>query len=147
MTQFRGTGVAKTRIDDQIDWYDKKSGYCQRMFKVLKLLTITVAALIPLFAGLDAPAWATGTLGALIVVLEGAQQLNQYHANWIAFRSTAEALKHEKHLHLALAGPYADVASADLLLAERVEGLVSQEHAKWVSAQQEAGKVKPSRLS
>ena len=67
------------------------------------------------------------------------------HASWIAYRSTAEALKHEKHLHLALAGPYAAVANPDNLLAERVEGLVSQEHAKWVSAQQDADKVKATQ--
>ena len=137
--------ATKARLDDQIGWYDKNSAYCQRAFKSLKLLTIATAALIPLFAGLGAPAWATGALGALVVVLEATQQLNQYHANWIAYRSTAEALKHEKHLHLALAGPYADVANPDSLLAERVEGLVSQEHAKWVSAQQDADKVKATQ--
>jgi hypothetical protein len=137
--------ATKARLEDQIGWYDKKSGYCQRMFKGLKLLTLAAAALIPLFAGLDAPAWATGALGALVVVVEATQQLNQYHANWIAYRSTAEALKHEKHLHLALAGPYADVANPDNLLAERVEGLVSQEHAKWVSAQQDSDKVKATQ--
>ena len=137
--------ATKARLEDQIGWYDKKSAYCQRMFKTLKLLTMTAAAFIPLFAGLDAPSWATGALGALVVVLEATQQLNQYHANWIAYRSTAEALKHEKHLHLALAGPYADVANPDALLAERVEGLVSQEHAKWVSAQQDADKVKAAQ--
>jgi hypothetical protein len=144
MVQGNPTDATKARLDDQIAWYDRNSGYCQRMFKALKFLTMATAALIPLFAGLGAPAWATGGLGALVVLLEGAQQLNQYQANWIAYRSTAEALKHEKYLHLALAGPYANVANADSLLAERIEGLVSQEHAKWVSAQQDAGKVKTS---
>lgn len=144
MAHANGTNATTARLDDQIGWYDEKSRYCQRMFKGLKLLTMGTAALIPLFAGLAAPAWATGGLGALVVLLEGAQQLNQYQANWIAYRSTAEALKHEKYLHLARAGPYGDVANADSLLAERVEGLVSQEHAKWVSAQQDATKVQPS---
>jgi hypothetical protein len=142
MTQ--AADATKARLEDQIGWYDKKSGYCQRMFKGLKLLTIAAAAVIPLFAGLDAPPWATGAMGALVVVFEATQQLNQYHANWMAYRSTAEALKHEKYLHLALAGPYADAANPDSLLAERIEGLVSQEHAKWVSAQQDADKVKPA---
>lgn len=144
MAQVNPADATKARLDDQIAWYDARSGYCQRMFKGLKLLTVATAALIPLFAGLGAPPWATGGLGALVVLLEGAQQLNQYQANWIAYRSTAESLKHEKYLHQALAGPYADAANADNLLAERVEGLVSQEHAKWVSAQQDAGKVKSS---
>ena len=64
---------------------------------------------------------------------EGVLQLNQWQTNWVMYRSTAEALKHEKYLHLAGAGPYSG-ANRDAVLAERVEGLVSQEHAKWTEA-------------
>ena len=52
----------------------------------------------------------------------------------------ASGFKHEKHLFAARAGPYAAVPRPDALLAERVEGLVSQEHAAWVSQREEAGK-------
>src|SRR5262249_5612342 len=82
----------------------------------------------------------TAGLGVFIVVLEGMQQLNQYHANWISYRSTCEALKHEKYLYLAQAGPYAGAANPRAMLAERIESLVSQEHAKWSSAQAPAEK-------
>lgn len=80
---------------------------------------------------------ADGGGGALIVVLEGFQQLQQYQQNWTTYRSTCERLKHEKYLFAARAGPYAAVARPDALLAERVEGLVSQEHAAWVSHRNE----------
>ena len=78
-----------------------------------------------------------GALGGVVLVLEGIQHLNQYQQNWAAYRSTAEALKHEKYLYVARAAHYA-VPHAHRLLAERIEGLVSQEHAKWVSAREEA---------
>jgi hypothetical protein len=42
-------------------------------------------------------------------------------------------------LHLASAGPYADAENSErrfAWLADRIEGLISQEHAKWVSAQE-----------
>jgi hypothetical protein len=73
----------------------------------------------------------------VVVVLEGVQQLFQWQTNWVLYRSTAEALKHEKFLFLSCAGPY---ATADRLrvLAERVEGLVSQEHAKWTQGREQA---------
>jgi hypothetical protein len=125
------------RLEDQIAWYDKRSGYCQRMYKGLKLSTLGAAALIPLLAGLSVTPWVTGIVGALVVVLEGIQQLNQYHDRWIAYRSTAEALKHEKFLHAGSAGPYAGTQNPDQLLAERVESLISQEHAKWVTLQEQ----------
>ncbi len=130
------------RLEDQINWYDRKSNYSQQVYKWLKVIEIVAAALVPLSAGLHMPAAATGSLGVLIAVLEGLLQLNQYHHNWIAYRSTCETLKHEKYLYLANAGPYSTATTAHVLLAERVESLVSQEHATWAAGQEEAAKQK-----
>jgi hypothetical protein len=41
-------------------------------------------------------------------------------------------------LYLAEAGPYAG-EDRHRQLAERIEGLVSQEHAKWTASHQQAG--------
>jgi hypothetical protein len=129
---------AWSRLEDQIGWYDRQSGRAQHWFKRLKVSQIVLAAAIPVAAGVSAPAWLVGGAGALIVVLEGVQQLQQYQQNWTTYRSTCERLKHEKFLFAARAGPYASVENADARLAERVEGLVSQEHAAWVSHRDEA---------
>ncbi|MCV0384718.1 MAG: hypothetical protein K5799_14950 [Erythrobacter sp.] len=59
------------------------------------------------------------------------------------YRSAAEALKHERFLFLSEAGPYGG-ARRHMVLAERIEGLVSQEHAKWTNARDEADKHSPS---
>jgi Protein of unknown function (DUF4231) len=80
-------------------------------------------------------------MGATIALLEGLQQLNQYHQNWITYRSTAEALKHEKYLFLSTAGPYAAASDPKAMLAEHIESLVSQEHAKWASSQEQIPKT------
>ena len=130
--------VTLQRLEDQIAWYDRKSGIAQRRFKVLKGSQLAFAAAIPVVATLDIHAGVAGTLGGLIVVLEGMAQLNQYQQNWQAYRSTCEALKHEKYTFLARAGPYAELRKPLPLLADRIEGLISQEHAKWVSAQEGA---------
>ncbi len=42
----------------------------------------------------------------------------------------------------AHAGPYANVNDPRALLAERVESLVSQEHAQWATVQQQNAKEK-----
>lgn len=130
------------RLEDQINWYDRKSNYNQRAYKWLKIIEIVAAALVPLSAGFHLPAPFTGSLGVLIAILEGLLQLNQYHHNWITYRSTCETLKHEKYLYLGNAGPYSASPAAHALLAERIESLVSQEHAKWASGQEEAAKQK-----
>jgi uncharacterized protein DUF4231 len=121
------------RLEDQIGWYSRKSGENQRLYKWLKLLEIAVAASLPVVAAVHSPVWVTGGLAAVIVLLEGAQHLYQYQEHWITYRSTAEALKHERYLYLAHAGPYAGDERHDQL-AERLEGLISQEHAKWTAS-------------
>jgi hypothetical protein len=127
------------RLEDQITWYDGRSRDNQRRYKWLKLLELAVAASLPVVAGIGSPALATGALAAVIVVLEGAQHLYQFQERWITYRSTAEALKHERYLYLAKAGPYLG-ADRHRQLAERIEGLISQEHAKWTTSQQQAPK-------
>ncbi len=130
------------RLEDQIEWYDKKSQAAQRRFKILKLAQIISAAALPLIAVFDLPEpdKAAAVLGLIVLILEGAQQLNQYQQNWISYRSTCEALKHEKYLYLAGAGPYTGGKEIIALLADRIEGLISQEHAKWISVQDHEGR-------
>jgi Protein of unknown function (DUF4231) len=133
------------RLEDQIAWYDRKSLMNQRIYKRIKVVEILAAAGIPLLAGLNFSfmTMVTGGLGVLITVLEGMVHLNQYQQNWITYRSTCESLKHEKYTYLGKAAPYSNVPDAHALLAERIESLVSQEHAKWASVQQqEPGKGK-----
>jgi uncharacterized protein DUF4231 len=131
------------RLEDQIHWYDTKSGFNQRWFKWLKGVVIISGALAPLTAAVGAAAWVPGALGAVVVVVEGFQQLNQYQQLWTSYRSTAEALKHEKYLFLGRAAPYNGEADQFPLLAERVEALVSREHAKWVGAREEQRGTEP----
>jgi hypothetical protein len=131
------------RLTDQIGWYNRKSGSSKRIFLAMKTVEIAVAAVIPFLAAIELPSlkhkdWIIGGLGMLIAVLEGVLQLNQFEQNWISYRSTCESLKHEKYVFLAGAGPYANASNPKALLAERIESLVSQEHAKWASVQQQA---------
>jgi hypothetical protein len=129
------------RLEEQIDWYEKKSAYNQSWYKRIKIIELIAAALIPLLAGfltsIPYPAIITGSLGALILVLESLQSLYQFQVNWISYRSTCERLRHEKYLWLAKTGHYADSKDPDRLFAERIESLISTEHAKWVSDKEE----------
>lgn len=127
------------RLEDQISWYDRKSLANQRYFKRIKIVEIAAAALIPFVSAFNFQhmSWVSGGLGVVITVLEGMLHLNQYEQNWITYRSTCEALKHEKYVYLGKAGPYAGSADAHALLADRIESLVSQEHAKWASVKQQ----------
>jgi len=138
--------VTLDRLEDQIRWYSSKSRTARRWFKAIKIIEILAAAFIPFLGSLPFD-WLkphlvliTGALGVLITILEGILHLNQYQQNWTNYRSTAEALKHEKFLYLAHARDYNDEKTAKALLAERIEALASQEHAQWTSIQQQTTK-------
>jgi hypothetical protein len=132
-------GAAWDRLQEQLGWYDRKSARHKAWFQQLKVGQIVIAASIPVAVAAGASAPVAGAMGAAIVVVESLQQLFQFQQNWITYRATAEALKHEKFLYSSMAGPYAGAQRPQALLAERVEGLVSQEHAAWTSSQNESG--------
>ncbi|MBV9161096.1 MAG: DUF4231 domain-containing protein [Pseudonocardiales bacterium] len=137
-----GDGPTWDRLEDQLGWYDRKSAAAQQAYKRVKLGQLIVGAAVPVVAALQVSAAVTATLAAFVVVAEGAQQLYQWQTNWVLYRSTAEALKHEKYLYLAAAGPYS-TDDRDRVLAERLEGLVSQEHAKWTESRQKENQTSP----
>lgn len=126
------------RLDDQIDWYDRKSTFNKRFYKWLKIIEIITAAVIPVIAVYKVEPLVIAGLGVVIIVLEGLQSMNQFHHNWITYRSTCEDLKHEKYLWIARGGPYAEDDNPDRLLAERIESIISREHSKWVKIQEKA---------
>ena len=131
------------RLEDQIGWYDRKGRAAQKAFKRIKIVEILAAALIPFLTALKFPyvTLVIGGLGVLITILEGILHLNQYQQTWTTYRSTCEALKHEKYIYFAKAEPYASAINPYALLAERIESQVSQEHAQWASIQQQAVKT------
>ena len=130
------------RLENQRNWYDEKSVLNQNWYKRLKLTQIVLAAAIPIFALLPVAhtKFIVAIFGALIAILEGVQQLYQFHSLWTEYRSTAEHLKHEKYLFLSLSGPYRERTQDEalLLLAERIEEHISKEHAKWIDTSKKA---------
>lgn len=136
-------GITLARLDGQAKWYDGKSKRAQRLYKSIKVVEIVAAALIPFLTGMKFRHFelVVGGLGVLITILEGILHLNQYQQVWAAYRTTSEALTHEKYLFLALAGPYSAAAvKPAVLLAERIEAIMSQENTQWVSLQEQSGK-------
>lgn len=125
------------RLDDQINWYSKKSKRNQTWFKTLLLIEIISAASIPflsVYANDSQPLIkaAIGLLGVLIVVIAGAVSLNKFQEVWIQYRTTAESLKHNKYLYLTMSVPY-DGDDAFHLLVENVENCISKENSTWSS--------------
>jgi hypothetical protein len=125
------------RLNDQIVWYDRKSGTNQRWFKRLRFAEIVAASIIPFlsgFAGGSLPIKvAIGALGVVVAVIASLLGLLQLQEHWIEYRATAESLRKEKFLFLTQTEPY-DKDDAFHLLVQRAEALLSKENADWAQS-------------
>lgn len=130
------TDYIENRLNNQIDWYDKKSQSCQKKYKNLKVLQIIFAALIPFLAALvldhNFLIYIVSALGVLVTIFEGILSLNKYHENWIEYRSICETLQREKNMYLGKAGVYSEGESF-VTLVERIETIISKENINWAN--------------
>ncbi len=124
------------RLDDQIKWYSSKSSYNQKMYKKLRLLEIVAASMIPFLSGMSSmipySEWIIALLGLTIAVTAGSSALYKYHENWIEYRSTSEALKHEKMLYLTQTAPYGNDERFQTLVS-RSENIMANENQNWLA--------------
>lgn len=132
----------ENRLDDQINWYNRKSSKNQKMYKGLQLASIVVAASIPFISLLEFQCvkYAIGAMGVLLAVFTAMSSLYKYQENWIAYRTTCESLIHEKYLYITGSKPY-HVKDSFNLLVQRVEMLISQENSSWADLTKSKGDV------
>ncbi|MEM9916696.1 MAG: DUF4231 domain-containing protein [Bacteroidota bacterium] len=125
----------KERVDNQMNWYDKKSITNQHTFKRYRTIVLILSILIPLMAGfVNQLVWlkyVIGAAGAMVAILEGLITQNKYQENWIQYRITAEALKREKYLYQTQVGTYSQSADAFKEFVLQVEKITSGENAGW----------------
>ena len=128
------TEYLEQRLDDQINWYDKKSSANQAAYKRLRLIEIIAAAAIPLLAGYSQKSafvgLTIGVIGLIVAVLAGIVSLYRFQENWNEYRAAAESLKQEKYLFLTKTEPY-DADKPFDLLVRRVESQISKENSNW----------------
>lgn len=128
----------KTRVANQIEWYDRKSVQNKKWFMRLKVAEIFLALLIPFVSGYihnsdDPLKLIVGILGVLVAAIAGLITLIKFQENWIEYRTVAESLKLEKFLFLAKAGPYKAKAEPYIVFVERFESLISTSTKKWTN--------------
>ena len=125
----------KNRLDDQIEWYDRKSIASQRWYKRLRLVEIILASTIPFLVGYITPEFPkmkllVGLGSVLIAIISGVLALQKFQENWIEYRTTCETLKHHKYRYLTRVEPYS-CDDAFQRLVGNVESLISKENTNW----------------
>lgn len=126
----------QTRVDAEIQWYNKRSNYCQRMYKGFQIAEIVLAALIPLLSAYSEKsymvAFTIGSFGAVIATIESIGKLFKYHEYWVQYRTTCELLKHQKYLFLTQSPPYSPHdRTAENIFVKNIETIISSENNQW----------------
>ena len=126
----------KDRVENQIDWYDRKSLNNKKWFYLLQIIVLAMSAAVPVVSILSIvfeDIWiriCIAILGAIVAISAGIISICQFRKNWIEYRATAESLKHEKFMFKTKTGFYAK-SDAFPVFVERIEALVSRENMDW----------------
>lgn len=125
----------KERVDDQIKWYDDKSGKNKFYFQLFKVIEISFASILALLSGFlksnEFFPHIAGGIGASITIIASLQSIFKFHEKWTQYRSTSETLKNEKYIFLNLTGTYTNIEEPNKLFVERIEFLISKENSSW----------------
>ncbi len=133
----------KERYEDQINWYDKKSIWNQKMYRRFQWIVIVLSAITPVLVAIVAinpetkeVSWPAVGISALVAIGTTALKTFKYQENWINYRTTCETLKKEIYFYNAGVGDYGDTEDREALFVEKVEALISRENTMWLSTRQ-----------
>ena len=143
------------RLENQMNWYDRKSSLNQKKYKKFKKREFFIAASVPVlitlsqmgvFKAIETPVLGTTTmlgidtvlsilatvLGVYLAILKNNMELEEFYKFWKEYRTMAESLQQERMLYLTRSEPY-DEDDAYPLLVEKVESILNKETQKWRS--------------
>jgi len=127
----------KERYEDQINWYDKKSIWNQKLYRYFQWSVIILAAITPVLVAIhcELTRWLAVFIAALVAIGTSILKTFKYQENWINYRTTCETLRKEIHFYRAGSGDYRDSEDREALFVERVESLISRENTMWLTTQ------------
>ena len=127
------------RVNDQINWYDKKSMLSQKKYKFFTFISIFCSALTPVAANLLIADYAyrliVSMLGVIVTLSQAIINMSKYNEQWIEYRTVCETLKQEKYMFIVSAGVYRDYSDYETFIyfTERIESIISQENVNWAN--------------
>ena len=125
------------RYKYQIDWYDRKAAWNQKLYRYFQWSIIILAAITPVLVAIECEStrWLAVIIAALVAIGTSILKTFKYQENWINYRTTCETLRKEIHFYSAGVGGYRDSDDREALFVERVESLISRENTMWLATQ------------
>lgn len=126
----------KKRIQDQIDYFDRKSVKYKKIYFTLKTTQILISASIPVLTSFVIKHnWVLiliSIAGALVTAIDSIISLNKFNDKRIQYRASSELLKQEQYLYETKSEIYSnDPENSFNLLVSKIESILSNEVSEW----------------
>jgi hypothetical protein len=124
------------RVDFKIDLYQRLSRQQKIRYYVVSVLTIILAASVPVAVNVSAGRLAPTAISLLLIILVGLEKLFLFREHWKNYDLAEESLRKEKYLFLARAGGYAGKGEDEAfrILVENFEERIHEERAGTIEA-------------
>jgi uncharacterized integral membrane protein len=123
------------RYEPQVEWYDRKAIWNQRVYTGFQWTVIVLGAITPVLVavGGEWQRWSAVVVGSLVAIGIAGLKTFKYQENWVNYRTTCETLRKEIHYLQAGVDAYRGAANPAALFVERVEALIARENSMWLS--------------
>lgn len=137
MTDQDFSSYCNGRYASVMGYYDSraKKNQIAHRFSSIYVLIVSVAITPILTAGIFPKEVGTiiaAILAPTVAIVTGISAHYQFHENWLSYRATWDAFRHERYWRDAQVDEYRNVEDRNSLFVERVEALISQEGADWL---------------
>lgn len=132
----------KERLNNQIEWYDKKSKTNKIWYLSLKTISYICMALTPFILAVGWPIYYSGGTSLVTLICESIMSLFNYKELWITYRQTTELLTKERVMFQTSTGIYRETEFPFADLVERCETIISKENINWTNLTQNDKKPK-----
>jgi hypothetical protein len=134
MTDDEFTNYREGRYVEALNYYDNKAIWNKRLYHICSIYVLIVSAGISPIVLLckERGQILTAILSPTITVLAAIAGHYRFHENWLGYRATWDALRHQIYWHGAKAGLYAGQEDPNRFFVEQVEDLISREGSEWL---------------
>jgi hypothetical protein len=144
-THLTAEAYLKERLEQYQAWYDKKAVKTKSRYMRMRSASVVAGAVVPVLVNLDFAfvRLVTTLLSLLVVILVSLESVYHFREQWKNYRSTEQALGHERFYFSTRCGTYRDLSDQEAfrLLVERAESTIAAENASTLNTMTLAGQV------
>lgn len=127
------------RWQSQRDYYSRKSARNKQLYQGFQIFVALSAVAVPVLLAIpEMPKIIPAIMSGLVAAATAIENVYHFGDNWRTFRQTLEALKRERALYDAEAGPYGNSKTAFRRFVERSENIIAEETGRYFPPEADA---------